>query len=186
MQTKYHNNITITWTNMKFCALIFTTETTYEKTTYQTKFHVLNLCFLGEAHALFYLIYLIFSPKLVLRCEAHALLYQTKFYVLNLCFLGEAYALSYLIYLIFFLKLVLRGEAHASPLSNKNLCFEFVFLGWATCGFILLHISSFFPLNLCLEMRHMPHIYKTKFYVLNLYCRGEAHVSSFLSIWIFL
>ena len=31
----------------------------------------------------------------------------------------------------------------------------------------------------------MPHLYQTKLYVLNLYCRGEAHVSLLLTYLIF-
>ena len=106
--------------------------------------------------------------------------YKTKLYVFEFVILGEAHASPYLIYANFFLKLVLRGDAHALPLSNKIICFEFV------CFWGEAHVSPFFTylnfsLSLCLEVRHMPHLYQTKFYILNLYFWGEAHVSLFLT-----
>ncbi len=57
-----------------------------------------------------------------------------------------------------FLNLWFCGEAHASPYL----------------------ICLIFSLNLCLEVRHMPHLYQTKFYVLNLCFWGEAHALSYL------
>ena len=68
---------------------------------------------------------------------------------------------------IFFLKLVLSSEAHTSPLSNKILCLNLCFWGETRASPYLIYLN--FTLNLCLEVRHMPHLYQTKFYVLNLY-----------------
>ena len=58
-----------------------------------------------------------------------------------------------------FLILWFKSEEHASPfLINLN-----------------------FFLSLCLEVRHMRHLYQTKLYILNLYFWGETHVSPFLT-----
>ena len=118
----------------------------------------------------------IFSLNLCLEVMHMPYLYQTKLYVLNLCFLGWGTCLTLLYLSEFFLKLVLRGEAYASPLSNKILYFEFIFLGWGTC-LTFLDISEIFSLSLWLEMRHMPHLCKTKFHFVEF---------MFCILWIFL
>ena len=67
-----------------------------------------------------------------------------------------------------------RRETHSSPLWNEILCIEFIFSGGIHASLSLRNLNFF--LNLCLELRHMPHLYETnsKFWIFFL---GETHAS---------
>ena len=107
---------------------------------------------------------LYFSFTLCLEGRHMPHTYQTKFSIFKFVFWGWDTCLTLLQYSQFFLNLVFWDETHASHLSSKIICFLMCVFGVRHMPYPSWKYSNF-CLILCLKVRHMPHLYQTKFYI---------------------